>query len=147
MTTKQASVRFNIDEREIRKRNKDGMIMGVTKEHGFLIIPDETKLIPSKADVKAFLFQILKFKNNQSIVLAQNMFPDVERLKIFAEFLFLKGYIGRYDDFCNEKDFLNAVQITDIGMQLVFGNNVVGKLSMPITVNFAPSVNVKLLHV
>lgn len=147
MTTKQASVKFGIDEREIRKRNKDGMIIGVTKERGLLIIPDETKLIPSKSDVQAFLFQLLQYKNNHSIVVAQNTFPDVNKLKALAEFLFLKGYIGKYDNFYSEKDFLNDVQITDIGMQLVFGNNAIKKLSMPLTINFAPSVNVKLVHV
>lgn len=146
MTTKQASAIFRIDEKEIRKRNKDGMIIGVTKEHGLLIIPDDTKLIPSKADVQAFLFQILKYKNNPSIVIAQNMFPDIEKLKIFAEFLFLKGYIGKYSVFYSEKEFLSAAQITDIGMQLVFGNNAIKNLSVPITVNFAPSINVKLVH-
>ena len=146
MTTKQASAKFHIDEKEIRKRNKDGMIIGSTKEHGLIIIPDATKIIPSKADVQAFLFQVLKYKNNKSIIIAQQLFPDVYKLKIIAEYLFLKGYIGKYDEFEDEKEFFNAVQITDSGMQLVFGSNAIQKFSSPIVITFAPTAQLNIVN-
>ena len=39
MTIKEASVKFNLDEKEIRKRKKDGMISGVRTENRVVVIP------------------------------------------------------------------------------------------------------------
>jgi hypothetical protein len=94
MTTKQASITFKLDEKEIRKRNKEGMIIGSTKEKGLIIIPDETKILPSKVQIQSFLFQIFKYKNNPAIVISRHMCPTIEHLKILAEYLYSKGYIG-----------------------------------------------------
>lgn len=146
MTTKQASAKFRISEKEIRKRNKDGMIIGATKERGIIIIPDETKIIPSKTDIQSFLFQVMKYKNNTSTVIAQQLFPNIEKLKILDDYLFQKGYIGKHDDFNTEKEFLNIVQLTDMGLQLLFGNTVVEKLSSPAIITFAPNLNFNVVN-
>ena len=60
MTVKEASVIFKLEEKEIRKRNSDSMILGVGKIGRNIFIPDDTKIIPSKLEIKAFLVQIIK---------------------------------------------------------------------------------------
>lgn len=52
MTTKEASRIFHIDEREIRKRYGDGMIIAAYKDGNFIVVPDETEIIPSKQEVE-----------------------------------------------------------------------------------------------
>ena len=48
MTIKEASVKFNLEVQEIRRRKRDDMILGVRKDGRKIIIPDDTVLIPSK---------------------------------------------------------------------------------------------------
>ena len=54
MTIKEASVKFNLDEKEIRARKKDNMIIGVRKDGINVVIPDDTILIPSKKEIQSF---------------------------------------------------------------------------------------------
>lgn len=41
MTIKEASVNFNLDEKEIRARKKDNMIIGVRKDGNNVVIPND----------------------------------------------------------------------------------------------------------
>ena len=53
MTVKEAADKLNLDEKEVRKRRKDNMIIGLRKVNGRLIIPDDTAIIPSKKETKS----------------------------------------------------------------------------------------------
>lgn len=145
MTTKQASITFKLDEKEIRKRNKEGMIIGSTKEKGLIIIPDETKILPSKVQIQSFLFQILKYKNNPAIVISRHMCPTIEHLKILAEYLYSKGYIGEYKPFVTINSFFDNVQVTEEGIRCIFDNNT-AKIITPMALSFAPSVKVGIVN-
>ena len=47
------------------------MIFGVRTVKNRVIIPDETVIIPSKQEIQAFLFQILKYKNNPNVTISR----------------------------------------------------------------------------
>ena len=120
MTVKEASHIFNLDEKEIRKRKQDDMIIGVRKDGKLIFIPDDTKIIPSKIEIKAFLLEIIKYKNNDKIVLYRSLCPDCESLIAVAEYLNKKGFIGKYDYFNNADDFFDEVKLTDKGIEFIF---------------------------
>ena len=44
MTVKEASIRFNLNEKEIRKRQRDNMIIGIRKDGRSVVIPDNTEI-------------------------------------------------------------------------------------------------------
>lgn len=122
MTVKEASVIFKLEEKEIRKRNSDSMILGVGKIGRNIFIPDDTKIIPSKLEIKTFLFQIIKYKNNSDMIMPRNMCPCREHLEVLADYLYKKGLIGNYKKFVDEKGFFDNVKLTDEGISFVFGN-------------------------
>lgn len=144
MTVKEASVIFKLEEKEIRKRNSDSMILGVGKIGRNIFIPDDTKIIPSKLEIKAFLFQIIKYKNNSAMIMPRNMCPCREHLEVLAEYLYKKGFIGKYKEFSDERGFFDNVKLTDEGINFVFGNLLITKaqnnLSFPIHINQTFSV-------
>ena len=39
------------------------MIIDAYKDGNYIVKPDETEIIPSKQEIKAFLFQVIKHKN------------------------------------------------------------------------------------
>ena len=96
MTIKEASVNFNLDEKEIRARKKDNMIIGVRKDGNNVVIPNDTILIPSKKDIQSFLLQIIKYKNNNSITISRAMCPQSEQLQAIMIYLYNRGFIGKY---------------------------------------------------
>ena len=88
MTIKEASVKFNLDEKEIRARKKDNMIIGVRKDGKSVVIPNDTILIPSKKEIQSFLLQIVKYKNNKSIAISRAMCPQKEQLQAIMIYLY-----------------------------------------------------------
>lgn len=129
MTVKEASQKFNINEKEIRKRNKDGMILGTYKEGVKIIIPDNTTIIPSKNDIKAFLFQILKYKNTPNIAINRSLCPDEVSLYVLFDFLYKAGYIGEATFTKNIKQLFDSIILTDKSIQLIIGENNSKKLN------------------
>lgn len=144
MTVKDASLKFKLDEKEIRKRKNDNMILGVEKEGRNIYIPDDTKIIPSKAEIKSFLFQIIKYKNNSATVISRTLCPSRENLEIMADYLYRKGFIGKYSDFNGEENFFDTVKLTDEGLAFVFGKTVISKYSnhIPFTIQINPTFTV-----
>ena len=88
MTIREASVKFNLDEKEIRARKKDNMIIGVRKDGKSVVIPNDTILIPSKKDIQSFLLQIIKYKNNKSIAISREMSPQKQQLQAVMIYLY-----------------------------------------------------------
>lgn len=76
MTIREASKKFNLEEKEIRNRQRNDMIPGIYKEGKNIVIPDNTEIIPSKKEIQSFLLQILKYRNNNNIVISRKLCPD-----------------------------------------------------------------------
>ena len=47
MTTNEACEKFGLEKKELYKRIKAGMILGVVKKGRMFVIPDKTPFIPS----------------------------------------------------------------------------------------------------
>lgn len=68
MTVKEASVLFKRSEREIR--DNIAFVKGAYKEKRKWVLPDDLRLFVNKLEIQAFLVQILKYKNNQGIIIS-----------------------------------------------------------------------------
>ena len=139
MNTKQASRRFHIEEKEIRKRYSDGMIIDAYKDGKFIVVPDETEIIPSKQEIKVFLFQIIKHKNNGAHILSRGLCPNIRTLKVLLRYLYKRSLIGQYNEELSETELLSSVQLTDEGFSYILGEKTYAKLNhcftLPITFN------------
>ena len=149
MTVKEASIRFNIDEKEIRKRRKDKMIIGARTDGKSVVIPDDTIIIPSKNDIQHFILQIIKYKNNNTYPISRSLCPQSEQLKAVIDYLFKRGFIGEVDFEENISTLFKKIQITDDGFDYVIGYGKYNKLlniqSVPININ--PNISISALHV
>lgn len=138
MTIKKAAETFNVDEKVIRNSIQNGMLQK-RKVGRNIEIPDDTKFIPVKNDIQAFLFQILRYKNNPHLPISRRMCPDADSLKILFEYLYHNGYITEYN-FSEEISILfkNTV-LTDEATDLIFSKYKIDQLKninfMPISLN------------
>lgn len=149
MTIKEASIKFNLDEKEIRARKKDNMIIGVRKDGKSVVIPNDTILIPSKKDIQSFLLQIVKYKNNKSIAISRAMCPQKEQLQAIMIYLYNRGFIGNFTFSEDIEVLFDNIQITDSGFDFVFGYGSFAKLSsiIPIPIQLNPSINISAIKV
>ncbi|MBQ2284182.1 MAG: hypothetical protein II244_00790 [Clostridia bacterium] len=128
MTIKRASEVFNLDEKIIRKSIKDGMLE--KRRVGKMIeIPDDTKFIPQKRDIKNFLFHILCCKNNAHYPVPRKMCPNNESLKILLEYLYCKGFIIEYDFSEDTSNLFHNIVLTDDAIAFIFGKYNVGQIT------------------
>ena len=137
MTIKKATEIFQIDEKIIRKSIDDGLLQK-RKIGRNIEIPDDTKFIPIKNDIQAFLFQILRYKNNPYFPISRRMCPDGNSLKILFDYLYHNGYITEYE-FSEDISvvFKNTI-LTDEATELIFSKNKIDKLKnkgAPIIIN------------
>lgn len=139
MTTAEARTRFNIDEKELRKRIDTDMVIGIRKEGRKFVIPDDTLIIPSKMEIVAFLLQILKYKNNPSITISRGLCPSEDSLKAVLKYLYLRGFIGEYVYSKSLHSTFDTISLTDSGISYILGNAHSKKIeavaSVPVTVN------------
>ena len=149
MTIKEASAKFKLDEKEIRARKKENMIIDVHNDGKRVVIPDDTILIPSKKDIQSFLLQIIKYKNNNSIVISRELCPGKEQLQAVMIYLYKRGFIGNFTFSEEIKTLFDNVQITDSGFDFVLGYGSFGKLSniTPTPIQLNPSINISLVKV
>lgn len=148
MTIKKASEIFKVDEKIIRKSVNDGMLPK-QKVGRNIEIPDETEFIPIKNDIQAFLFQILRYKNNPHYPISRRMCPDEKSLKILFDYLYNNGYIAECEfseDICT---LFNNIVLTDEATNLIFSKYKIDQLKnitfMPININ--PTLKVGLVNV
>lgn len=134
MTTKEASRCFRMDAKEVRKRFRDGMIIDAYKDGNYIIVPDETEVIPSKQEIKSFLLQIIKLKNNDAYVISRGLCPDITTLKILIRYLYKRGIIGNYDESLPAAELLASIQLTDTGFAYMFGQSTYVTLNQSITI-------------
>ena len=149
MTVKEASEKFNIDEKEIRKRNKDGMILGVRKDGRHIVIPNDTIIIPAKKEIQSLLLQIIKLKNCDAYPINRKVCLNEAMLKAIITYLYERGFIEEIKFESDIKDLFHKIRITDDGFDYVIGYGTYGRLSRfeltPISIN--PSVNFTALRV
>ena len=141
MTTKEASIKFQISENDIRKSIRDGMFYA-TKKSGRYIIDDEIEFIPIKCMVQAFLFQILRFKNNPQIALDYSLCLDEYRLKIVTDYLLRRGYISQFKFNADIKCLFKEITLTDRGIAFALGNDVIKKRNVTINLTFPIKIGV-----
>lgn len=149
MTIKEASAKFNLDEKEIRARKKENMIIDVHNDGKRVVIPDDTILIPSKKDIQSFLLQIIKYKNNNSIAISRALCPGKDQLHAVMIYLYKRGFIGNFTFSEEIKTLFDNVQITDSGFDFVLGYGSFGKLSniAPTPIQLNPSINISLIKI
>ena len=148
MTIKKAAEIFKIDEKIIRKSIDDGMLPK-RKVGRNIEIPDDTQFIPIKTDIQAFLFQILRYKNNPHHPISRRLCPDSESLKILFDYLYHNGYIAE----CNFSEdigtLFNNIVLTDEATNLIFSKYKIDQLKniafMPMNIN--PTLKVGLINV
>ncbi len=134
MTVKEASIRFDLDEKEIRKRQRDNMIIGIRKDGRSVVIPDNTEIIPSKSEVRSFLFQILKKRNNVETIISRSLCPTTSSLKSLLSYLYKRGFIGEYSENVPTDELINSVRLTDDGLSYIFGEKMFTSLNIPISI-------------
>ena len=137
MTTKQAADNFNMEEREIRKLCKEGKIHGVRKVKNRYEIPDETAMIITDENARAFLWQLLKFKNNSNIVLEDSFADTNEKLNAWYIYMTEQGFVGRCEYAGELKELLRKLQLTEKGFTMIAGKMANG-------IHIEPNFNVNL---
>ena len=144
MTVKEASKHFGKTEREIRQAIKDGLLQA-RKEHGKYLISDKTEIIVLKSEVKMFLIEILKYKNNQKTSLNRSLCPTPEELKVLANYLYYQGFVGEYKECSEAKEFFQNVQLTDKGFLYAVGEkSLKSNFNFPLAIK--PEFNFSLLN-
>ncbi len=138
MTIKRAAELFEIDEKTIRKAINDGMLKKI-KVGRNIGIPDDTKFIPVKNDIQAFLFQILRYKNNSHLPISRKMCPDTASLRILFDYLYHNGYIAEYEFSEDISVLFKNTVLTEEATDLIFSKYRIDQLKninyMPISIN------------
>lgn len=149
MTVDEANEKFGISHKEIRKRKSDGMIFGAKTVNGRIDIPNDTLIIPSKAEIQNFLFQILKYKNNSGLTISRSLCPDEESLKAVIDYLYKKGFIGEFKFNRDIYVLFNDISLTDEGIAFIFGKKKVlsidGLSCTAISLN--PTINIATINI
>ena len=110
MTTNEACEKFGLEKKELYKRIKAGMIPGVVKKGRMFVIPNETPFIPSEQEIRTFLLQILKFKNNPSYVFSRRLCQTDKDLKDVLHYLYCRGFVGEDVSVTDPSDALNQIK-------------------------------------
>lgn len=135
MTTKEAAKKFNLEEGEIRKRRKDEMILDAHKEGRYIVIPDETEIIPSKKSIQSFLLQILKNRNSGNYTFSRSLCPTDRELRVLLDYLYRRGLIGCYDTENPERALCEEISLTEEGIEYIFGEKKYQALNVTIPLN------------
>lgn len=148
MTIKKAAEMFQVDEKTIRRSIADGMLQK-WKVGRNIEIPDGTMFIPIKNDIQAFLFQILRYKNDPFFPISRRMCSDVDSLKILFEYLYRRGYIAEYEFSEDILSLFNGVILTAEAIDLIFGKYKITQLKsinfMTITINPTIKIGINVL--
>ena len=144
MTTNEACEKFGLEKKELYKRIKAGMILGVVKKGRMFVIPDKTPFIPSEQEIRTFLLQILKFKNNPSYVFSRGLCQTDKALKDVLQYLYCRGFVGEDVSVTDPSDALNQTKLTDAGFEYIVHTSSRKKteihLNAPINFNFGLSL-------
>ncbi len=146
MNVKEASASFHIPESTIRKLCKENKIPGVRKEKGTgYIIPGNTKMIITDQVAKAFLWQLLRYKNNNGIVLCVASWDTPEKLEMIRSHLIKQNWVGNCKPSDSLPALLNEMQITDEGWKFLLGEKTFAKAQ--ISLNPSIPINIGLVNV
>lgn len=144
MTTNEACEKFGLEKKELYKRIKAGMILGVVKKGRMFVIPNETAFIPSEQEIRTFLLQILKFKNNPSYIFSRGLCQTDKDLENVLHYLYCRGFVGEDISVTDPSDALNRAKLTDTGFEYIVHKGSQKKaeinLNAPINFNFGLSL-------
>ena len=145
MKTKEAIDKFNITGKEIYKLGNFGW-SGVKKKGREWIVSDDEEILISVNCIRAFLYHVLRFKNNEGYVFPRKMCPDDRTLVAIINQQYRNGLVG--DRACGDdfNSILNNIKLTDEGFDLVFGKAQSNKLNScsEIKINMNPNINIGL---
>lgn len=135
MRTGDAAKEFQLDEKEVRNRYRAGMILDAHKEGRYIVIPDETEIIPSKQSIQSFLLQILKSKNSGNYIFSRSLCPTEKELSVLLDYLYQRGFIGCYDAEKPETALREEICLTEEGIEYIFGEKKYQALNVTIPLN------------
>lgn len=131
----EAAKKFQLDEKEVRNRYKAEMILDAHKEGRYIVIPDETEIIPSKKSIQSFLLQILKNRNNGKHTFSRSLCPTDRELRVLLDYLYRRGFIGCYDTENPETALCEEICLTEEGIEFIFGEKKYQALNVTIPLN------------
>lgn|GEM_PF-5177999 len=142
MTVKEASQKFSLSADTIRKMCKlsdeDGIeYIKATKNKGRWKIADDTSIIMSKAQIRAVLYQILKYKNNNQHAISRRWFQDKKTENAILDHLYKLGFITyRHKNAQKQISIsLDITMLTDEGFTLVLNKGQEKVISNAPTIN------------
>ena len=113
MTVKEASNRFKIDEKEIRKLCKAKMIPDAFKDEYRYSIPDSTVVILTSKQICSILIHIIKYRNNTGHLLPESL-TNIQSKSIILDYLCKLGFTT----FVGERNIDN-LKVTDDGFDII----------------------------
>ena len=119
MTTKEAAERSGKSINTIRKLCKEQLIPGAIKRSNKWIIPDETRVILDRMEIKTVLIQIIKYKNNPCVVVSRKLFHNDQVMSETIKLLYKLGLIGDYEWKTEIKELFSSIMLTDEGLKMV----------------------------
>lgn len=134
MTLDEACVRFNLDKKQLKRRLDAGMVLDVRKVGRVRVLPDDTKMIPAKHEIAAFLLQILKYKNNSAYSISRSLCPTEKSLRIVMDYLYRRGFISGYTFSPSIQETFQSTELTDSGFEYILGASLTKKLELHATV-------------
>lgn len=121
MTTKEATKKFGISEREIRKLASAGKIKNAKKVNEVYIIPDDIPIIITDKMARAFLLTILKLKNNPHLVLSTREIEDKKICRAWYDYMLEQELVGDCKFSSDPQKLLRRMQLTEKGIEQVVG--------------------------
>lgn len=143
MTTKDASIKFKIDQNKITKLCQMGLIPRKYKYKGKWIIPDELDFILDYKIIKHILLQIIILKNNINAAFSKENLSDLEATKKNLDYLVEIGFIHYFDN--NKEDTISVLCsciLTNEGLSQVLSNDC--KIANNINLNVNLNLNNQL---
>lgn len=125
MTTKEASIKFKMDQKIIANMCKMEMIPGVKKYNRKWLIPDDLPFLLNINNVINIIYQIINLKNNKNYAYSIKELINIDITKQKLKYLKEIGLASCYDDSLYDiKGILLSCILTEEGIQfLIKGSN------------------------
>lgn len=143
--TKQAEKKFHISKKQIYELGKKGLC-GIHKEGKKWVIPDNTKILISVSEIRRFLIQVIKYKNNSGYTFPRDLCPTEIILKELVNQQYHNGFIGSTAKGSNAIEILENVILTEKGIDIAIGDAQKPQMIniQNFNVNIGPTVNAGL---
>ena len=109
MTAKEASEKFHISERAIRKLAQERKIVGVQKVMRCYILPDETPIIITDSMARAFLLKVLRVKNNPNEIISTHELRDATISRAWYDYVLTQEVVGDCEYTTDPRELLSRM--------------------------------------